>query len=108
MLYANLINTEAVEVNDMTVEIRFNNGLNSFRKELLQKPENMSILTKEVSMMCGKDMHIKLQDASNGIKNNVSQANTRASDAQLKEKPKKIDEISDLDSLDIPINFIEE
>ncbi len=108
MLYANLINTDAVEVNDMTVEIRFNNGLNSFRKELLQKPENMSILTKEVSILCGKEMHIKLQDASNVARSNTTQANDKSPKVQIDEAPKKIEEISDLDSLDIPINFIEE
>ncbi len=63
MLYANLINTEAVELNDMTVAIRFNNGLNAFRKELLQKPENMSVLSKEIAVVCGKPMQIKLEDA---------------------------------------------
>ena len=56
MLYANLINTEAITANDMTVVIRFNNGLNSFREDLLKKPENMNILTKEISMICGKPM----------------------------------------------------
>lgn len=64
MLYANLINTEAVEINDMTVAIRFNNGLNDFRRDLLQKPENMNALVKEVSIICGKTMQIKLEDAS--------------------------------------------
>lgn len=59
MLYANLINTEAITANDMTVVIRFNNGLNSFREELLKKPENMNILTKEISMLCEKPMRSK-------------------------------------------------
>ncbi|MCI9365844.1 MAG: hypothetical protein HFJ54_04550 [Clostridia bacterium] len=63
MIYTNLINTEAVELNDMTVAIRFNNGLNAFRKELLQKPENMSVLSKEIAVVCGKPMQIKLEDA---------------------------------------------
>lgn len=64
MLYANLIGTDAVEINDMTVEIRFYNGLNAFRKELIQKPENMNALIKEVSIICKKQMQVKLKDAS--------------------------------------------
>ncbi len=99
MLYANLVNTEAVEINDMTVGIRFNNGLNSFRKELLQKPENMNILTKEVSMICGKPMQIKLEDSS---------ANNKLEKPIKKENPIEEKKEDILDSLDIPINFIEE
>ncbi len=100
MLYANLINTEAIQVNDMTVVIRFNNGLNAFRKELLQKPENMSALTKEISIICGNPMQIKLEDSSGG--------------KQIKEKVPSIpksevhEELDILDDLDIPINIIEE
>ena len=99
MLYANLINTEAVEENDMTIKIKFYSGLNSFRKELLQKSENMNILTKEISLMCGKTMHIKLEDAS------------ASSAKQAKVEPAKEEEEqekSDLMDLDIPINIIEE
>ncbi len=102
MLYANLINTELVEINDMTVAIRFNNGLNTFRKDLLQKPENMNVLTKEVAMVCGKPMQIKLEDASGAKKENTSKT---ALKPKIEEK-KNEDDI--LDSLDIPINYIEE
>lgn len=100
MLYANLINTEAVQVNDMTVAIRFHNGLNSFRKDLIGKPENMNILNKEVAMICGKPMQIKLEDATD--------------EAKPKSAPRQTipvvqrEESNPLDDLDIPINFIEE
>ncbi len=103
ILYANLVNTEAVEINDMTVGIRFNSGLNSFRKELLQKPENMSVITKEVSIVCGKPMQIKLEDAS-GSKKITPQPQVKV-EPVLEENNKEEDI---LESLDIPINFIEE
>lgn len=102
MLYANLINTEAVEINDMTVGIRFNNGLNSFRKELLQKPENMSILVKEISVVCGKPMQIKLEDAGQVKPKTVSVQE------EVIQNPKEEAEEDILENLDIPINFIEE
>lgn len=103
MLYANLINTEAVEINDMTVGIRFNNGLNSFRKELLQKPENMNVLTKEISIVCGKPMQIKLEDTG-GVKQTVTKVNTAPAPKQSEAKQEE----DILDTLDIPINFVEE
>jgi len=104
MLYANLINTEAVEINDMTVGIIFNNGLNSFRKELLQKPENMNVLVKEISMVCGKPMQIKLEDGAG------SKADTKKmpEPIQTKEPVKEESEEDILNSLDIPINIVEE
>lgn len=117
MLYANLIGTEAVEENDMTVGIRFNNGLNSFRKELLQQPENMNILTKEISVVCGKPMQIKFEDASGTkarpqVKENKKEikveehTETSINDVQGDEKEETGEDL--LESLDIPINFVEE
>ncbi len=105
ILYANLINTDAVEINDMTVAIRFHNGLNEFRKDLLQKSENMNILTKEISMMCKKPMQIKLEDAS------TSKPQKPVAKVETKEqKDNSIEEDAEdaLDNLDIPINFVEE
>ena len=102
ILYANLVNTEAVEENDMTVGIRFHSGLNSFRKELLQRPENMSVLTKEISIVCGKPMQVKLEDAA-GEKQTV----TPAKENVIKQEEEKKEE-DILETLDIPINFIEE
>lgn len=106
ILYANLINTEAVEINDMTVGIIFNNGLNSFRKELLQKPENMNVLAKEISMVCGKTMQIRLEEGA-GHRETVKAA---PEPVQTKEEVKEEAAIEEdiLNSLDIPINFVEE
>ena len=62
MLYTNLINTTAKEINDMTLGIEFPNGLTAFGKTVLEKPENMQALVKLVSMQAGKEMRIKLID----------------------------------------------
>lgn len=64
VLYTNLIQTKAKEINDMTVGIEFPNGLTSFGKTVLEKQENLKELTKLVSMACGKEMQIKYIDAS--------------------------------------------
>ena len=59
VLYTNLINTRAVELNDMTVGIQFPNGLTSFGKTVLEKQENIREISKLVSIACGKEMQIK-------------------------------------------------
>ena len=92
MLYTNLINSKAVEINDMTVGIEFPGGLTSFGKTVLEKPENMQELVKVVSLALGKETRIKLIDpkAVNTVQksNNASMGNG-------------------LENLDIPINFID-
>ena len=67
VLYTNLINTQAKEINDMTVGIEFSKGLTPFGKTVLEKQENVKELTKLVSMACGKEMHIKYIDTSNAV-----------------------------------------
>jgi len=62
MLYTNLINTAAKEINDMTLGVEFPNGLTAFGKTVLEKPENMDELVKQVSIEAGKEMRIKLID----------------------------------------------
>ena len=59
VLYTNLINTRAREINDMTVGIEFPNGLTSFGKTVLEKQENIKELSNLVSMASGKPMNIK-------------------------------------------------
>lgn len=116
MLYANLINTDAIMINDMTVSIRFNSGLNAFRKELLQKPENLNVLNKEVAMICGKPMQIKFEDASqsNTVKNTYIKQETKQNIQQetnigtVTKQQEDLEEQDDLSDLDIPINFVEE
>ena len=62
MLFSNLNNTSAVMLDDMTVGIQFANGLNSFGRAVIERPENMNELKRLVSMECGKDMRIKIID----------------------------------------------
>ena len=59
VLYTNLINTQAKEINDMTVGIEFKNVMSAFGKTVLEKPENVREISKMVSMACGKPMDIK-------------------------------------------------
>lgn len=59
VLYTNLMNTKAVELNDMTVGIQFPNGMTSFGKTVLEKQDNIREITNLVSIACGKEMQIK-------------------------------------------------
>ncbi len=63
MLYTNLLNTNAVEINDMTVGIEFPNGLTPFGKTVLEKPENKTEITNQISIAAGKTMNIKYIDS---------------------------------------------
>ena len=67
MLYTNLINTNLGEINDMTVAIEFPKGLTSFGKDVLQKPENMQEIEKQVSILKGKQMQVKLIDKNTDL-----------------------------------------
>lgn len=62
MLYTNLANTTAKEINDMTVGIEFKKGLTAFGRTVLEQPENMQYLVKAVSQLYGKEMRIKFID----------------------------------------------
>ena len=84
-----LLTSSANEINDMTVGINFEKGLTPFRKEILEKPENMSEIVKQVSIELGKPMRVVLVDNNDEI---VS----------------KTDSFNDLSKgLDIPINIID-
>ena len=65
MLYTNLMNTTATEVNDMTVGIVFQNGITPFGRSILDKPESVNELTKIISLEYGKPMQVKYIDAKN-------------------------------------------
>ena len=84
-----LMSSSANEINDMTVGINFENGLTPFRKEILEKPENMSEIVKQVSIELGKPMRIVLVDNNEEI-------------------VAKTDNFNDIaKGLDMPINIIE-
>lgn len=63
MLYTNLLNTNAVEINDMTVGIEFPEGISPMGKTVLDNVESISEISKQVSIACGKPMQIKYIDA---------------------------------------------
>ena len=63
MLYTNLMNTTATEVNDMTVGIVFQNGITPFGRSILDKPESVNELTKIISLEFGKPMQVRYIDA---------------------------------------------
>ena len=63
MLYTNLMNTTATEINDMTVGIVFPNGITPFGRSVLDKPESVAELTKIISLECGKSMQVKYIDS---------------------------------------------
>ena len=89
-LYANLLNTNITEINDMTVGINFKNGLNPLAKGILEKPENINEISKEISMAYGKTMKVKLIDN------------------KVEAKPQKSDFENLVEGLDIPIDIIDE
>lgn len=92
LLYTNLMNTNAVEINDMTVGIEFPNGLTPFAKSVLERPENIQELSRLVSMEYGKDMRVKVLDGTQNIV-----------------KQKEAEPIENMASdLDIPIHIIDE
>lgn len=62
MLYTNLLNTNAVEINDMTVGIEFPEGISPMGKTVLDNVESISEISKQVSIACGKPMQIKYID----------------------------------------------
>ena len=92
MLYTNLINSNATELNDMTVGISFPKGLTPFGKTILEKNENVAELEKRVSMEFGKPMRIKY------IEDNKQEVN-----AKVEENPIE----SFAQDLDLPFNVIE-
>ena len=65
MLYTNLMNTTATEMNDMTVGIVFPNGITPFGRSILDKPESVNELTKVISLEYGKPMQVRYIDAKN-------------------------------------------
>ena len=86
MIYTNLINTIAKETPDNTLEVFFQNGITSFGKTVLNKPENIEEITNLVLKETGKKMRIIYID---------------------KPEEKKQNDINGLDELGIPVNIID-
>lgn len=94
MLYTNLINSKAKQINDLILGIEFPRGLTSFGKTVLEKPENKLELEKMVSIEAGKNMQIRY----------LEQTEREIREQTIQENP--IENLSQ--ELDIPINIIEE
>lgn len=94
MLYTNLMNSRAKQINDLVVGIEFPKGLTSFGKTVLEKPENKLELEKMVSIQAGQNMQIRY----------LEQAKKEAQAPKAEANP--IENLSQ--ELDIPINIIEE
>ena len=62
-MYINLAGTVAREVNDMTLEIDFPNGMNSVAREFLSRPDTKQNLKDLVHIACGKEMQIKFVES---------------------------------------------
>ncbi len=91
VLYTNLINTKAKQVNDLIIEVIFLNGITPFGKSLLEKPENKNEIERLITVACGKEMKVKFVDAKEHLQKQQEQS--------IEEKVKE---------LDIPINIVEE
>ena len=92
MLYTNLINSNATEINDMTVGISFPKGLTPFGKAILEKSENITELEKRISMEFGKPMRVKY------LEQNKPDVNIKANENPIE---------SFAQELDLPFNVIE-
>ena len=75
VLCTSLKNTKANEINDMTVGIEFPNGMSSFDRAILEKPENIKEISTMVSMACGKPMQIKYVSGNNNAYKKTEEEN---------------------------------
>ena len=62
ILHMHLAGTTAREINDMTLEIDFPQGINKFAKDYLTRPDINQTLKETIHLACGKEMQIKLID----------------------------------------------
>ena len=92
VLYTNLLDTRAEEINDMTVGIKFPKGITAFGKTILEKQENIKEISTLVSMACGKPMNIKYIPEN---QNNMIQHNPQDDIAKIANES------------DIPFNVVE-
>ena len=84
VLYTNLLNTRAVNINDMTVGIEFQKEMTPFCKTLLEKQENLKELTTLVSMACGKEMNLKfINNIENKIVDNGNSIENLANESDI-------------------------
>ena len=61
-MYINLVGTKAYEVNDMTLDVTFPNGMSKVTKDFLSRPDTKQNLREVVHLACGKEMQINFVD----------------------------------------------
>ena len=91
VLYTSLMNTTASEINDMTVGIKFKDGMTPFGKTVLENVDNKRDLAKQISIACGKEMNVKYID----LKSQGSMQNTEKTVENM------------MSDLDIPFNVVD-
>ena len=92
-IYANLIGTKGVQINDLIVGIEFPNKVTDFARKVIEEPENKSLIEKLVSMEQGSTMQIKIIDKSKPKSNTEN-------------KKEKIEDLATKN--DLPFNVIDE
>lgn len=105
MLYANLLNSRAIELNDMTIGIEFSGGLNDFRKQLLETNENRREIEKLVSIVCGKEMQIKYIDKP---ESNIKASKSNSVNVETTKKEQNVSTATSLEDLGLDINYIDD
>ncbi len=90
-IYANLLGTKGVLVNDMVVGIEFPKKVTDFAKKVIEENENKHLIENIVSMEQGAQMQIRILDKD---------------DKKQESKKSSIENIAS--ELDIPINIIDE
>ena len=88
-LYTNLLNSTANKINDMTVGIKFEKGITPFGKTILERPENMNEIVRQVSIEMAQPMRVVLLDNNDTIASSSDKFSNIAKD------------------IDAPINIIE-
>ena len=84
-----LSTSTANQINDMTIGIMFEKGLTPFGRTILERPENMSEITKQVSIDQGKPMRVAIIDNND----------------EIMTKNSNIEDLTN--GIDMPINIIE-
>ena len=90
-VYTNLMNSTAIQMNDMTVGISFPKGLTPFGKTILEQPENINEIVKQVSIELGQPMRVKILEGEVEVK-----------------KPESNEFENLAKGLDIPINILDD
>ena len=72
-MYANLLGTRGVLVNDLIVGIEFPGKITDFARRVLEEHENKALIEKLVSMEQGTNMQVRIIDKTNEPKEPVKQ-----------------------------------